>query len=98
MNSRMDKYVTNTSVKRRTSKNEKLYDEVSDMNIEGFELVGKEIIHETIKLQCNEDILSLFSMTPYYYKTSRSDKEKLEKLSELETQIHFCVAVYQRIT
>lgn len=34
MNSRMDKYVTNTSVKRRTSKNEKLYDEVSDMNID----------------------------------------------------------------
>ena len=72
--------------------------EVSDMNIEGFELVRKEIIHETIKLQINEDILSLFSMTPYYYKTSRSDKEKLEKLSELETQIHFCAAVYQRIT
>lgn len=34
MNSRMDKYVSNTAVKRRTMRNEKLYDEVQDMNID----------------------------------------------------------------
>lgn len=72
--------------------------EVSDMNIEGFELIDKKIVHETIELESNEDIISLFSMTPYYYKTSQSDKAKLEKLEGLETQIHFCAAVYRKIT
>ncbi len=72
--------------------------EVSDMNIEGFELIDKKIIHSTITLENNEDIVSLFSMTPYYYKTSQADKAKLEKLEHLKTQIHFCAAVYRKIT
>ncbi len=72
--------------------------EVADMEIEGFELVEKRIIHENIELSSNEDIISLFSMTPYYYKTSVSDKAKLEKLNSLKTQIHFCSAVYRKIT
>lgn len=71
--------------------------EVADMNIDGFELVESKIVHETITLGTSEDIQSLFSMTPYYYKTSRSDKEKLNNLSALTTQIHFCAAVYRKI-
>lgn len=72
--------------------------EVSDMKIDGFELIEKEIIHQKITLDTNEDIISLFSMTPYYYKTSREDRAKLDKLDTLETQIHFCAAVYRKIT
>ena len=72
--------------------------EVSDLNIDGFELISKNVVHAVIDLRTNEDILSLFAMTPYYYKTSREDKEKLDNLSCLKTQIHFCVAVYRKIT
>ena len=72
--------------------------EVSDMKIEGFELIQNISIHEYINLKSTEDILSLFSMTPYYYKTSQNDKAKLEKLETLKTQIHFCVAVYRKVT
>lgn len=72
--------------------------EVSDMKIEGFELIETKIINEYIELQSTEDILSLFSMTPYYYKTSKSDKEKLNNLSTLKTRIHFCSAIYRKIT
>lgn len=72
--------------------------EVQDMEIEGFQLINKDIVHTEIELCTNEDITSLFSMTPYYYKTSRTDKEKLDKLNSLKTQIHFCVAVYRKIT
>lgn len=70
--------------------------EVSELNIEGFTLISEETVHQTIKLCTNEDICSLFSMTPYYYKTSREDKEKLNALDHLDTQIHFCSAVYQK--
>lgn len=72
--------------------------EVADMEIIGFNLEKKEIIHVEIDLCTNKDIQSLFSMTPYYYKTSKTDKEKLDKLNSLRTQIHFCSAVYKKIT
>lgn len=71
---------------------------VSDMNIEGFQLIDEKVIHQTIKLESNEDIISLFSMTPYYYKTSKADQDKLKVLESLETQIHFCAALYRKIT
>ena len=71
--------------------------EVQDLEIEGFQLVNKKVVHTEIELCTNEDITSLFSMTPYYYKTSKSDKEKLDKLDSLKTQIHFCVAVYKKV-
>lgn len=77
-----------------------VYDEpyrntVSNMEIDGFKLVKSEDIHETINLRTNEDIMSLFSMTPYYYKTSQADRDKLMKLSVLETQIEFRAALYK---
>lgn len=71
--------------------------EVADMEIEGFTLADKKIVHNVIDLCTSDDIQSLFSMTPYYYKTSKKDKEKLEKLDSLKTQIHFCSAVYKKI-
>ncbi len=72
--------------------------EVADMRIDGFELVKSDIVHSEINLCTNQDIQSLFSMTPYYYKTSRTDKEKLDKLDSLKTQIHFCAAIYRKTT
>lgn len=70
---------------------------VSDMEMNGFELKKSDIVHTAAKICTTEDILSLFSMTPYYYKTSASDKAKLEKLNELDVQLHFCVAVYKKL-
>lgn len=69
---------------------------VSEMRIEGYTLISQEIIHDKINLCTNADILSLFSMTPYFYKTSKEDKAKLERLDRLETQIHFCAAMYRK--
>ena len=31
----------------------------------------------------------MFQMTPYYYKTSRRDQERLERLEALKTQVQF---------
>ena len=70
---------------------------VSDMKMNGFELIKSNVVHETVKICTNEDILSLFSMTPYYYKTSAADRAKLDTLNDLSVQIHFCAAVYQKL-
>lgn len=36
-------------------------------------------------------------MTPYCYKTSQQDREKLENLSSLEVEAQFCVLTYKKL-
>ena len=48
------------------------------------------------ELRKKYDIDNIFKMTPYYYKTGRSDAEKLLSLSTLETTVHFGVEVYEK--
>lgn len=63
---------------------------------EGFELLKREEIRGRILLDGKEDIHNLFLMTPYYYKTGRTDQEKLEHCRQLETEIGFDVLVLRR--
>lgn len=61
-----------------------------------FTLVMAEEIKYTIKLTSNDDIMNLFRMTPYYYKTGREEIQKLQKLNELLTTVHFGVVLYEK--
>ena len=70
---------------------------VGDTEREGFTLLSHETVKEKIALKTNEDILALFSMTPYYYKTSKADHEKLARLNCLTTEIEFELLVYRKI-
>ena len=45
----------------------------------------------------NQQIQDLFTMTPYYYKTSFEAKERLKKLEVLTTQISFIIKIYKKI-
>lgn len=65
--------------------------------IDGFTLAESQELKYSIELKSNEQIESLFKMTPYYYKTSRTDQQKLEKLNSLTTEIEFCVLVYKKL-
>lgn len=67
-----------------------------DMTVPGFRLSGYEDVREMLQLTENGDILALFRMTPYWYKTGRKDQEKLEKLTSLNTKIAVRVAVYEK--
>ena len=64
--------------------------------IDGFTLAESQELKYSIELKSNEQIESLFKMTPYYYKTSRTDQQKVEKMSTLQTEIEFCVLVYKK--
>lgn len=66
-------------------------------NLEGFELSSSQEIKYTLGLESNEDIVSLFKMTPYYYKTSREDQAKLDKLEHLETEAEFGINIYRKV-
>ncbi len=62
---------------------------------ERLRLLGTEKIGGRITLQGQADIQAVFRMTPYYYRTSPSDREKLEGLDRLETEIEFLLAEYE---
>ena len=44
----------------------------------------------------NEDIMSLFKMTPYYYRTSKEGIERAAALGTLETRLEFVLGVYRK--
>ena len=65
-------------------------------NEELFRLVCEKKLKYNISLNCNEDIINLFKMTPYYYKTGREEMQKLNEKNQLETVVHFCIEVYEK--
>lgn len=69
--------------------------QVKDYGLEGFALEQAVEVKDTIALQSGEDIKNLFSMTPYYYKTSAENAARLEALDSLTTQIQFEVLIYR---
>ena len=40
--------------------------------------------------------MNLFAMTPYYYRTSREDAEKLKADSPITTEVEFDIDIYSK--
>ena len=70
--------------------------EIEEINIEGLKLIKEYSINNFVNLN-NEDLLNLFAMTPYFYKSSNKDKEKLNEINELEINFDFLISIYQKI-
>ncbi len=62
----------------------------------GMKLVEEYRLTYDLLLSSNELIMALFSMTPYYWRTSQKDKDKLVGLEELNTKIDILFSVYQK--
>ena len=67
-----------------------------DPALSGFRLIERRDIVSRIRLADQTEIRSLFMMTPYYYKTSRADQEKLKRLQTLETETAFALLIYEK--
>lgn len=71
--------------------------EPQDTAIDGFRLISHGLLTYEIKLDTKDDIRSLFMMTPYAYRTSREDRERVLSLSEVFTEVEFVIDVYEKI-
>ena len=71
---------------------------VSPLEVDGFELIESIECRFKAELSTNEDIISLFEMTPYCYKTSREDRAKLDALDSLGVTASFGIAAYRPIS
>ncbi len=67
-----------------------------NLEISGLHIERSHEISSTICIDNSADIINLFAMTPYYYKTSRADQEKLSLINSLETELHFGITVYRK--
>ena len=67
-----------------------------DPALSGFVREESREVRGNIHLDTQEEIRDLFMMTPYFYKTSREDQEKLLNIPRLSTETEFGVDVYRR--
>ncbi len=78
-----------------------VYDDVyenrerADLPVE-MEHVEKISSRHEIVVEGRDDIEALFSMTPYYWRTSESDREKLKDIDHLKTEIEFEINIYRK--
>ncbi len=80
---------------------EVLYDiprenEVADFALEGFDLLGATRVTTEMHLPDATTISALFSMTPYYYRTPLSGRERLASLTALTVTADFHLLAYRR--
>lgn len=65
--------------------------------LDGFALVNSSEVKRTITLTTQDDICNLFKMTPYYYKTSAKDQEKLNGIDKLDVETEFMILTYKKV-
>ncbi len=71
--------------------------EVADFAIPGFTLLGEERVIVPMHLPTPEIIHALFSMTPYYYRTPQSGRDRLAALQEMNVTADFHLLSYQLV-
>lgn len=69
---------------------------VKSYELEGFSLLEKTEVKNIIHIDNNQDIMNLFSMTPYYYKTGIDGQKRLSELETLDTETEFQILAYRK--
>jgi len=80
---------------------ERIYETVypnqpKEPEFEGLTLLETHYLRESLTLCSASEIAALFAMTPYYYKTSAQDQEKIAGAQTLTTPIAFGISVYRK--
>lgn len=70
--------------------------EVADTALEGFSLISEDELKYELNLNTQEDIRSLFMMTPYAYRTNEKGRERVLALNSLQTYAHFIILTYRK--
>ncbi len=70
--------------------------EETTFNFEHLNLLEIKKVQGKINLETNEDIKNLFTMTPYYLKTSRHDAAKLDNISQMIVTYDFNIHIFKK--
>ena len=61
-----------------------------------MEQVAHQRLSYTVTVEGRDKIEALFSMTPYYWRTSMQDREKLTGLDEMQTELDFDIFLFRK--
>lgn len=67
-----------------------------DMVLDGFEIADTQSMRYTFTVD-SVDVRNLFTMTPYYYKTSSDDRKKLDSIERLDITAAFVITEYIKL-
>ena len=70
--------------------------EVSSYEVQDFRFLSESKVGFTLNLKTKDQIMSLYRMTPYCYRTGRKGSERIAALESLTTEVQFCVLLYQK--
>ncbi len=78
-----------------------LYDDVYENKLKyishtQMKWIHTELLKTKIVIEETSDVMTLFSMTPYAYRTPKEKIEKLKQIQELEIQLQFSIEIYQK--
>ena len=74
-----------------------IYNVMKEKDLKGFKLIDEIHIKDDITLKSKDEIYNLFTMTPYYYKSSKESMSKLLSKDSLNTRVSFVLLVYQKV-
>lgn len=63
----------------------------------GFELIDKNLIEYNIRLKSCDEISSLLKMTPFFYRSRQTNKNKLLTMEGMDVTVSVLVSVYRKI-
>lgn len=62
---------------------------------EKLQLVSTTKVGEKVRIN-RDDLIELFSMTPYFYRTSEENKNRLNQIKELDLTVEFVILEYRK--
>lgn len=68
-----------------------------DPALEGFELLSEERIKYRFNMESREEIMDLFMMTPYAYRTPKESRGRLIEMPSLECTADFILLTYRKL-
>ncbi|MBE6638356.1 MAG: methyltransferase domain-containing protein [Ruminococcaceae bacterium] len=69
---------------------------VAPYEVEGFTFLSDQKVHFILHLASKEEILSLYRMTPYCYRTGKEGAKRIEKQEHLDTEAAFRILLYKK--
>lgn len=65
--------------------------------LDGYRMTDIIQVKNVAHLKTNREISDLFTMTPYYYKTSEKDRNKLKNIDCLDVETEFEILIYKKL-
>ena len=64
---------------------------------DGFEFVKRVSVKDIVNAS-GDNLINLFKMTPYYFKTEKEATNRLLSVGEIKTEIHFDFLIYKKVS